>query len=246
MRLPWPAGILGVFASSACDRGTAPPPPAPAPVPALVIVAPPDASPDAPTMDAGHPIPPPIQALAAAPAWHARSLMTGQIRAVSELTFATLNRVDDRAMLTLEVQTAVTHLRDDALDPWTAKAVSRRYTGAEVTAAGVTTFNLFDGTDHLTLACKPTKVAVAKATAVRKRDPKKESCTGDQGHWVPAPTMKANALVCGDPGDELAPGYAFTAPDAPAIEWVYVNDDCVMQGGGYRAIAADGSFAPFR
>lgn len=210
------------------------------------MVAPLDASPDAPTMDADHTIPPPIQALAAAPAWHARSLMTGQIRASAVLTFATLNRIDDRAMLTLEVQTAVTHLGDDALEPWTAKAVTRRYMGAVVTAAGVTTFNLFDGTEHLTLACKPTKVAVAKATAVRKRDPKKESCTGDQGHWVPAQTTKADALVCGDPSDELDPGYAFTDPAAPAIEWVYVNDDCIMQGGGYRAIAADGSFAPFR
>ncbi|MEO7093377.1 MAG: hypothetical protein ABI175_09010, partial [Polyangiales bacterium] len=176
----------------------------------------------------------------------ARSLMTGQIRATSVLTFATLNRIDDRAMLTLEEQSASNHLGNDRIDPWSEKAVTRRFMGSEVTANGVTTFDLFDGTDRFALACKPTKVAVAKATAVRKRDPKKESCSGDQGHWVPAQTTKVAALVCGDPGDEMAPGYTFTAPDAPAIEWLYINDDCSMQGGGYRAIAADGSIAPFR
>jgi len=33
---------------------------------------------------------------------------------------------------------------------------------------------------------------------------------------------------------------------APGVEWLYVNDDCVMQGGGFRWIAKDGAIASER
>jgi hypothetical protein len=32
-------------------------------------------------------------------------------------------------------------------------------------------------------------------------------------------------------------------PPAPAIEYLWVNDDCSMQGGGYRDVPKDGSIA---
>ncbi|MBL0213546.1 MAG: hypothetical protein IPQ07_06675 [Myxococcales bacterium] len=244
------APILLFLVGGACEKPDAPaPPPAPSPAKVGPAVAPPPAdaaSPDAPGIDAAPTIPPAPAALAAAPAWTARSLFTGAIRATSVHTLATLQRADGRAMLTLEAATAPTSFRDGAIGPWSARTLTRRYLGAATESAGVTTLELSDGTTPWTLTCKLTKVAVARAVAVRKRDPKLGGCEGDQGHWVPGQTSRAQVLVCGDPADEMEPGYAFVAAPAPPIEWVYVNDDCSMQGGGYRAIPADGSIAPFR
>ena len=70
----------------------------------------------------------------------------------------------------------------------------------------------------------------------------KQPCSGDPGKFAPAATKKVEVLSCKHPD--------FDAPmifgRAPGIEYLHVNDDCNMQGGGYRAIAADGSVAPVR
>lgn len=78
-------------------------------------------------------------------------------------------------------------------------------------------------------------VAVAKAVRVRK-DPDLEC--GDTGAFSPATTEKVQVLLCTDE-DEVR--YAFA--EGPGVEWLYVNDDCVMQGGGFRRIADDLSIA---
>jgi len=41
---------------------------------------------------------------------------------------------------------------------------------------------------------------------------------------------------------QCATDLLFATP--PGVEWAYVNDDCVMQGGDYRAVPADGSILP--
>jgi len=54
----------------------------------------------------------------------------------------------------------------------------------------------------------------------------------------PVGTLSVRAV-----GDDPVP---MPFADAPGVEYVHVNDDCDQQGGGYRAIAADGSVAPVR
>jgi hypothetical protein len=91
--------------------------------------------------------------------------------------------------------------------------------------------------DFSTQTCKRTKLDVAAATAVRVPVPRVTEC-GNQGMWLPNKTKKVDALLCThDPDDPNQIGLAA----APGIEWLYVNDDCVMQGGGWRSIPKDGS-----
>jgi hypothetical protein len=66
---------------------------------------------------------------------------------------------------------------------------------------------------------------------------------------VPARTGKVEALRCGvsetdDPTADRMEEMAFTAE--PGVEFLAINDDCIMQGGGCRRIARDGSVANVR
>lgn len=186
--------------------------------------------------------PPAIPAdLAAAPAWAGRSLYTGVIRGTGVHTRATLQRVDTRALLTLEIRTASIHFKDGAMEPWGPPA-TEQYVGT----FSADKLEVTRGATAISLDCATKPVAVARAEAVRKRDPKLAGCMGDQGHWVPATTRKAKALICGDTTSEMDPSFTFVAPGEPELEWVYVNDDCSMQGGGYRDIPKDGSIASVR
>ncbi len=97
-----------------------------------------------------------------------------------------------------------------------------------------------DGKDPVSLECAIKTVPVAGASAVRIREGK-GGCEGDQGKWSPRATRKTKALVCGDMSSEMDPTFTFVEPPAPELEWVWVNDDCSMQGGGYRDVPKDGS-----
>ncbi len=133
--------------------------------------------------------------------------------------------------------------------PFEAPAI-RRYLGTATTTGTVTTFALADGDANLVFACATGEVRVASATAVRK--PGRRSECGDRGVWTPAPTQRVVALRCGIDESPVDPSFppdrreemAFVA--APGIEFLFVNDDCVMQGGGYRFIAANGEVAAIR
>ena len=226
-----PMIALFLVGTAACDKGEKAPPPAP-PAPAVGprIVAP--APPDAPTIDA----PPPIPAdLAAAPAWSGRSLYTGHIRAKAVHTRATLQRIGTRALLTLEVREVPLRLDGKPPDPF-GPAATRQLLATYADSK----LSYTDGVDPVSLDCAIKTVSVAGATAVRIREGK-GGCEGDRGKWSPRATRKAKALVCGEMSSELDPSFTFVEPPGPELEWVWVNDDCSMQGGGYRDVPKDGS-----
>lgn len=229
--------VIAIFlvGTASCDKGEkAPPAPAPVP-PAKPAVGPPidaPAPPDALAIDA----PPPIPAdLLAAPAWSGRSLYTGKIRAKAVHTRATLQRIGERALLTLEDREATLHLPDGAMDPWgppTKRTILATYTDSKLAYT--------DGKDPVSLECAIKTVTVAGANAVRIREGK-GGCEGDQGKWSPRATRRTKALVCSEMPSETDPSFTFVEPPGAELEWVYVNDDCSMQGGGYRDVPKDGS-----
>jgi hypothetical protein len=126
----------------------------------------------------------------------------------------------------------VNHL-DGRVDPWSAPKV-KRYSGMMTD----TKLDIASIDDEIHLPCKVQTVKVAAATATRKRQGK-GGCEGDTGRWVPAATRTMKITVCGDPTDELEPSFTFAPGNG--VEWVYINDDCSMQGGGYRDVPNDGS-----
>jgi hypothetical protein len=197
--------------------------------------------------------PPPVipEALSNAPRLVYRSFDTGVLNARSTLVTRTLQRFEDQALLTELTQTSNSSTFKPVIGPFDAPKI-RRYLGTATTTGKVTTFTLTDGDTKLKLDCAMGDVKVAAATAVRASSGK-GGCNGDRGHWVPAATKRVQALRCGidetPPDPEYPPPdrfeeMAFTAP--PGIEFLFVNDDCVMQGGGYRFVPANGEVGAIR
>ena len=236
--------ILALAAlATACDRVdkdqvTPPRPAPPAPAPPTPGMGPPidaPAPPDAPTVDAAPAIP---ADLAAAPAWSGRSFYTGHIRAKAVHSTATLQRAGDRALITIDVREQKLLLNGKPPPPFgppTRRTLVGTFDGKQLVYE--------DGGETITLPCATKTVAVAAATAVRVRETNDGGCIGDRGKWKPGKTRKQKALVCGDMSSEMDPSYTFVEPPAPAIEYLWVNDDCSMQGGGYRDVPTDGSIA---
>jgi hypothetical protein len=247
--------VIAVGCGGGRDPANVQPTPAITPVAAVTndaAVAPPVAV--AEPLDAGSPeVPPPeVPALPAelanAPAWIYREFSTGQIRRDSTLTTFTLRRHTTRAMLTVDEQVA-RHPGLKSIGPWSARS-TKLYVGTVEQRHPSVRLVLAHGSDTLDLTCKPGTLAVAGATAVRRPNPTKpgqEEC-GDRGRWVPGATRKLEALRCElvpqDEDPDRGERYAFVP--APGIEFLYVNDDCVIQGGGYRAIPKDGSIGAVR
>ena len=205
-------------------------------------------SPTRPTVaaapDAAPPIaaaPPPIDApapdaeLAAAPPSVFRFYSTGLVpsKAGPRLETWTLRTAGDRGMVLVERMAA----DGDAWKP----ASTTLYLGTAADDGKTLTLTLAAGTDKLALACTREKLPVAAANAVRKPHKKRKEC-GDPGRWVPDKTKAVDVLQCKHPDFEAPMPFAA----APGVEYLHVNDDCQMQGGGYRAIAKDAAIAPVR
>ena len=201
-------------------------------------------------------------ALANAPAVIFRRYYTGMIAVPTVVTF-TLRRHDHAALLVVEKQSGKrivrpgANRRDDfVIGNWTVVSTTR-YLGT-ATDAGVLALTDLDKPATLQLTCKNRRMVVAGPDAVRRPGvPPRGGCEGETGRWVPAKTTRAELLYCysaepasGAPEDSDWNAYgdymhvAF-AP-APGVEWLYVNDDCIMQGGGFRWIAKDGAIASER
>ena len=219
--------LLAACSSSPSSTTTpSPPPPADAAI-AIAIDAPVDA---APTVDAE---------LAAAPASVFRFYSTGLVptRTGPRLETWTLRTAGDRGVVQVE------RMAHGDGDTWTLASTSL-YLGTATDDGKTLTLALAAGTDKLALACTREKLPVAAATAVRKPHPKGKykECGGDPGRWSPDKTKSIAVLQCKHP--------AFDAPmpfaPAPGVEYLLVNDDCQMQGGGYRAIGAGAAIAPVR
>jgi hypothetical protein len=251
-----------LLAITACERG-GPVPTATSQVPArLPDDAPPavvsiDAPPPPPT-----PPPPPIARtihpeLGTAPAAIFRRYYTGMIARPTLVTY-TLRRHGTAALLTVETRDGERAIPPGprlldryTIGAWTL-ASTVRYLGSTA-RDGALSLATLDGRETLQLTCKPHRVAVARADAVRRKGvPPKGGCEGEVGRFVPGASTRATVLYCfsappldGTPGDSDWNGYQddihlALAPE-PGIEWLYVNDDCDMQGGGFRWIPKDGS-----
>jgi hypothetical protein len=201
--------------------------------------------------------------LAAAPRWIYRDYSTGMVAPTQGHPVQyTLQRHGDEALLIIERLDAhptdiIGHSPMSAMDPpsprptannadRTADTDARSFKLGTITTNGATSTITFNDDDE-PLVCTPGKVRVAGATAGRAGDRSKEPDCGFRGRWVPATLRTIEVLRCNlldDPDVDHAEEYAF-AP-APGIEFLYINDDCDMQGGGYRAIAKDGAIAPPR
>lgn len=207
--------------------------PAPKPETPVVATVPadaarPDAPPDAPAPD---------PELAAAPAQVFRFYSTGLAPSKDGGRFETwtLRTHGDRGMVRVE------RMRPGDNGTWIPNTQTL-YLGTATDDGKTLTVTLASATDKLSLTCTRDKLDVAAANAVRRPSAKNKQECGDTGAWSPAKTKSVGVLSCKDPRYD-AP-MMFGA--APGIEYLYVNDDCVMQGGGYRQIAADGAIAPVR
>lgn len=208
-----------------------PAPRAPAAAPILIDAAPPvDAAPAIPAE------------LLAAPPRITRRIATGMAVSRHEAETYTLQIAGAQALLVVKGERGVPEkgdllgVRITRWDP-----VTTRQLLGTATVTGATTTLVFG---DIKLTCTAGKHAVARAGAVRAPSPPaKNSECGDTGRFIPATTTKVDAFRCKTP-DDVDPSFVFAA--APGIEWIFVNDDCAMQGGGWRQIASDGSIAPFR
>lgn len=186
-----------------------------------------------------------------APPWIYRELSTGVILHQSMLHTYTLRRHGNRALLTVDVQTAPSSTDPAAIGPWSPKS-TKRYVGTVEVRGGAILMKLSHGGEILELPCAMGTLAAAAASAVRRPHPRgrdSDACDGDRGRWVPGATTRIEVLRCGlfnedDPDADRDERMAFMA--APGIEYLFVNDDCDQQGGGYRLIAKDGSIAKVR
>lgn len=195
--------------------------------------------------------PPPVipTELAGAPKLVYRSLDTGAIAAQSTLVTRTLQRFEDKGLLTVERQISKSSTFEPVVGPFEAPTI-RRYLGTAVTTGKTTRFTLEEGGEKIVLECAMGPVQVAAATAVRARS--RQSECGDRGKWQPLATKRVEALRCGIDDSPIEPMFppdrreemAFTA--APGIEFLFVNDDCVIQGGGYRFVPGGGGVGPIR
>lgn len=178
--------------------------------------------------------------LAATPASVFRFHSTGSVPMPTgpRLETWTLRHTGGRGMVTIEL------MAPDG-ENWKPASTTVFHGTAAVDGKRVT-LALTAGTYKLALDCTRDKLAVAAPTAVRKPHPRKGKyageCSGDPGRWVPDKTKSVEVLSCKHPDYEVPMPFAA----APGVEYLYVNDDCAMQGGGYRLIAADGAITPVR
>ncbi|MBA3502218.1 MAG: hypothetical protein M4D80_05375 [Myxococcota bacterium] len=192
-------------------------------------------TPDA-AVDAAPAPPAPDAELAVAPPLVFRFYSTGLVPPATgpRLETWTLRHVGERGMVLVERM---------APDGEAFKPASKTlYLGTASDDGKTLTLALAAGTDKLALACKREKLAIAAATAVRKRHAKGKYKECDPGRWVPEKTKSVDVLQCKHPDFDAPMPFAA----APGVEYLYVNDDCQMQGGGYRAIATDAAIAPVR
>ena len=170
--------------------------------------------------------------------WIARDLSTGMVMRRSTLTIRTLTLDGERATLAVAVRTTT-----DKVDaPW-SDGTTRTYTGRGLERVdGHLDLALHDAADTLALSCVYKDVSVAADTAVRVRS--SDSECGDVGQWSPSATTMMHAWVCAPDGDDKREEIAFG--QAPGIEHLFVNDDCIIQGGGLRRVPRDGSVAAVR
>lgn len=171
----------------------------------------------------------------------ARRLQTGANTRDSSLETFTLQRLGERALLTVETMRADTN--DGKIGKWEKQSFIQ-YLGTATTDGDVTTIKFSNRPLTLDWTCKKVKLDVAAATAVLGHDPKfKGKDCGDPGRWQPAASKKVEGFQCtevppadADPTAEPDPKTHLAFAPSPGIEWLYIDDECVLKGGGWRRI----------
>jgi hypothetical protein len=224
------------------------PPEAVPPEAAPPEAAPPEAAPQEPRLALVAPALP--AEFAGVTPWVYRELQTGAITQRHTLAIYRLHRKGERAALLVEEREATSpDPFAERIDNFTTTSF-RLYQGTVAMRGRAQTFTLADGAEKLDLPCRLATIAVASASAFREPSARSadEEC-GDRGKFRPPGTRRVEVLSClpfakDDPDPDRKEQLAF-APE-PGIEFLYVNDDCSMQGGGYRAIAPGGAIASIR
>jgi hypothetical protein len=171
-----------------------------------------------------------------------RQLRVGKVPMATRTTFelildgerATLVEIDEQEHRALSLADADREAR------WTS-GTRRMYRGAVTPVAGAVELALeSEGVQPLQLHCTQHAVDAARAGAVRVPPPNRppDGPCGDPGAWDPPATSSIHALVCdagvagpdGDDDDRLV------FADPPGVEYVFVNDGCVLRGGGLRIL----------
>ena len=180
-----------------------------------------------------------------------RQFSTGLTHTTSTLVTYKLERSGDRASLEVTSRSANHGMRDrEKITGWSdGKTVV--YSGTARESGGVLKLDLRAGDQTMVYECTRNEHPVAAADAVRGRSPGADEC-GDTGTWFPAATTKLSILGCREPAEpetepapppetpdeakwvkELAEREAlrtqlsFAAP--PGLEYLYINDHCVIQ-----------------
>jgi hypothetical protein len=190
-----------------------------------------------------------------------RRFGTGLVSPRQTLTTYTMTWRQGRASLTIvDSELQQSGIAIGSSPPGWSDAASETLTGTAREDGASVSFDLKGPHTTLVLRCAETKVSVANATAVRTRSPgSMGGDCGDRGAWWPPTTTEVDALVCRDKATEPpepAPvpmeeyeaenealervHTQLTFGELPGIEYLWVNDDCVIQGGGLRRILPDG------
>jgi len=194
--------------------------------------------------------PPVLSSSPARPRLVFRSVLAGMLDRNGVMTY-TVARDGEGATLVVSSRQAPDLDHDELVETFTGRATEQ---GDALTLDFVAN----GGPDFV---CTRRTVSAAQAGAVRVRSPgaQGDDC-GDPGVWSPARTTRVRVWACREgaarhPAAAVPVGDAWerenaerealrtqlTFGDAPGIEYVRVNDDCVIQGGGLRLIPADGS-----
>jgi hypothetical protein len=194
-----------------------------------------------------------------------RRFSTGMVRTSSSLTTYTLRRSGTQATLE-EIDAVLNHgnqLAPDTYGKGWVESAPKLYAGPVVErGGGAFDLELTAGGEELALVCKPAKVEAAAANATRTRSSKDMEC-GDRGAWRPGNLVAVDVIACRarPEGDEPPPPtdpdelswhreeikkstLMFAAP--PGLEYLYVNDDCRIQGGDLRLVAPNKAIAEVR
>jgi hypothetical protein len=213
---------------------------------------------------------PPARGSGSGPIGVFREVTVGVILPRATASTYTLYRDGDRASVVVATQTGLDGARmGEGIVAW-GNAESRTYSGSARESGGILELDLRDASDRLDLVCTRKEEAVAAATAVRVRTDFEGGDCGDPGAWSPGATSSVVVLACNrrpsapaeppppaptDPDEarweqEIAAERALRSQlsfgEGPGIEYLYVNDDCMIQGGGLRFIPADGSVTNVR
>lgn len=184
--------------------------------------------------------------------WVFRKVSTGMIVTPRRWT-STLRRNGDRASFRGVVEGAPSDWGAGHAVAWSLIR-SDTFVGTSHRDQQRTVFELASATGaQLRLTCRPDRLTVHRAGANLVRTPNFRDECGDTGVWRPPATQTVNILTCVASDPSLDPqqrherdlghwgqfgGTTVDLAPAPGVEALSVNDDCILQGGGYRLRSA--------